>query len=79
MVLPDEADEVAVLDRAPEIPCPDASIEPSAAMDGATLDGNPSTSITVKLLCGVRDSPNGFGPLKYLAKGLCLILENCKV
>jgi len=79
IVLPDDTDDPAVLDRAPEICRPDKSIEPSAAIDCVTSDGKSTPSITVTLLCGVRDSPNGFGPLKSLAGGLCHILENCNV
>ena len=48
-------------------------------MDDTTSDAKSLPSAMVKLLCGVRDSPNGSGPLKSLAGGLCLILENCKV
>jgi hypothetical protein len=36
-------------------------------------------SATAKLLRGVRDSVNAFGPLKAIAGKLCLILENCEV
>ena len=68
-----------MLDCAPKILCSDKSIELSAALDAATSDGESIPSTTVKLLCGVRDSPSGFGPLKSLAGALCIILENCKV
>jgi len=79
IILPDDTDNPVVLDRAPDIPCLDENIGPSTAVDGITSDGESTPSATVKLLCGVRDSLNGFGPLKSLARGLCLILENCKV
>ena len=48
-------------------------------MDGATSHGQSTPSAMVKLLAGVRDSPNGFSPLKSLARVLCIILGNCKV
>jgi len=79
IIPPYGTDDPAVLDRAPNIPCPDETIGLSAAVDGITLDGESTPSATVRLLRGARDSPNGFGPLKSLAGGLCLILENCKV
>jgi len=79
IVLPDDGDGSAVLGDIPEIPHPDKSTEPSATMDGTTSDGRSLPSATAKLLCGVRDSKNGFDPLKSLAGSLCLILENCKV
>jgi len=67
-----------VPDHAPEGPYPDVSVEQSAATNETMLGGG-STSVTVKLLCVVRDSVNGFGPLKSIARGLCLVLENCGV
>lgn len=79
IILPDATDDPAVLDCAPRIHRPDKSIELSAAADGATSNGESTPSTGVKLLCGVRDSQNGFGPLRSLAGGLCVILENCKV
>ena len=79
IILPDDADDPAILDDAPDIPCLDESIDTNAAVDGITSDGESTPSATVKLLRGARDSLNGFGPLKSLARGLCLILENCKV
>jgi len=69
--------DVTVPDNTPEVPHPDESAEPGAVAD-ETASGGGSTA-TVKLLCMVRDSANGFGPLKAIAGGLCLILENCKV
>ena len=36
-------------------------------------------SVMVKLLRVVRDSADGFGPLKSVAGGLCLVLESCGV
>ena len=79
IILSDDSDSSGVPRRIPEIHLPDESIKPSAAADHATSDEESPPSATVKLLCGVRDSQNGFGPLKSLAESLRLILENCKV
>ena len=79
IVSSDDTDGSAVPGHVPEIPRPDGSIELSAAIDDADSDVEPTLSAMVKSLCGVRDSPNGFGPLKSLAEDLCLILKNCKV
>jgi len=69
----------AVPDRAQEDPSPDEGTKPSPAVDENKLDWKSTMSSTTKLLHGVRDSANGFGPLKSVAGGLCLILENCEV
>ena len=79
IVPPDNADASAVSNCVSEIPRPYESVEPSTVADGVTSDGISTPSATVKLLCGVRDSLNSFGPLRSLAGDLCLILENCKV
>jgi len=80
LIIPsDDADGSAVADCVPEIYRLDENVGLSAAADGIRLDGQSTLSATVKLLCGVRDSPDGFGPLKPLAGSLCLILENCNV
>ena len=42
-------------------------------------DGSPAVPATVKLLRGVRDSANSFGPLRSIARTLCFILETCEV
>lgn len=78
-VLSNNADDIVILDNALEIPHTDKSVEPSATADGTTSDRKSTPSAMVKLLCGVRDSLNGYGPLKSLAGVLCLILENCEV
>ena len=40
----------------------------------------PTAYATAKLLlCGVRDSADAFDPLKFVAGGLCFILDNCEV
>jgi len=64
-----------VPDHAPNV----ESVEPSAAVDEMTLGKKSTVSSTVELLRIVRDSANGFGPLKSVARGLCLVLENCGV
>ena len=79
IVPPDNADASAVSNCVSEIPRPYESVEPSTVADGVTSDGISTPSATVKLLCGVRDSLNSFGPLRSLAGDLCLILDNCKV
>ena len=38
-----------------------------------------TTSTTKSLLRGVSESANAYLPLKTIAQGLCLILDNCKV
>ena len=68
---------VNIPDHMPEVQHPDESAKPSAIAD-ETISGKEST-VTVKLLRVVRDSASGFGPLKSVAGGLCLVLENCKV
>ena len=49
---------------------------PSAAPD---KDSPNSVSAAARILCGVRDSPNTFGPLRSIARALCFILESCDV
>ena len=66
-----------VHDHTSEVPHPEESPEPSAAVDETTSGGGSAAAIG--LLHVVRDSANGFGPLKYIASRLCLVLENCKV
>lgn len=65
----EEAGGSAVPDHVPEIPHLDKSVEPSAATDSAMSDGKCTPSATAILLCGVRDSQNGFGPLKSNGPG----------
>ena len=57
----DDVDGAAVPDRVLEIPLPEERLEPSAAVDGITPDGKFTPPAMVNLLCGVRDSPSGFG------------------
>ena len=58
-----------------EVPNLGEHVEPSHAVDENKLDRKSTMSATTKLLCGVRDSPNGFSPLKSVAGSLYLILE----
>jgi len=67
--------DTTVPNDAPEALHPNASAKPSAATDETTLE----STTAIKLLHVVRDSVNGFGPLKSVAGDLCLVLENCKV
>ena len=63
-------------DHVPEDIHPNKSVEPSVtAGKNESKPGSP----TAKLLCGVRDSMNAFGPLRSIARALCFILENCMV
>jgi len=69
----------AVPDHVQEVPCPDEGTKPSPITDENKSGWKPAVSAMAKLLCGVRDSANGFSPLKSIAGGLCLILENYEV
>ena len=73
--LPLDGIDATVPDRAPEV----ESVEPSAAVSETASDKKSTGSPAAKLLCMVRDSANGFGPLKSVAGGLHLVLENCVV
>ena len=63
----------------PEVPHPDESVEPGAALEGSEPGWEYTTSATARLLHGVRDSANAFVLLKSIAGHLCVILENCEV
>jgi len=79
LIIPsDNVDTSTVPERVPETLHPDDRIELSALTDNE-LGRRSAVLATAKLLCGVRDSMNAFGPLKSVAGGLCLILENCDV
>jgi len=58
---------------------PDETLNQSAAADEKKSGCGSVASATVELLRGVRDSPSAFGPLKYIAGSLGLILDNCQV
>ena len=77
LIIPsDNVDTSTVPEHVPETLHPDNRVEPSA---DNKLDRRSDVPATAKLLRGVRDSMNAFGPLKSVAGGLCLILENCDV
>ena len=77
IVPPDGVGAFPIPDHVPEVLHPNWGVELSAVADENKLDS--TASPMVKLLCGVKDSTNGFGPLKAVARSLCLILANCKV
>jgi len=66
-------------DRIQEVPRPGDRVDPIPATDENKSYPKFTPSAIMKLLCGVRDSTNGFSPLKAVAGGLYLILENCEV
>jgi len=76
LIAPSGIIDTTVPDKAPEVSHPGESVKLSAAADETTLDGS---TATIKLLCVVKNSANGFSPLKSVAGGLCLVLGNCKV
>ena len=57
----------------------DESVEPTTAVDKDKSNQESAMPTTARLLRGVRDSPNAFGPLRSIAGALCLIMENCTV
>ena len=48
-------------------------------MDETTWDVGSTAGAMAKLLHVVKSSADGFGPLKSIARALCLVLGNCKV
>lgn len=58
---------------------PNEGIKAGPAINENKSDRESTTSTMAGLLRGVRDSAKGFGPLRSVAGGLCLILENCEV
>jgi len=57
----------------------DERVGPSAAPDEKKPDWKSTAPASARLLLrGVRDSADAFPPLKYVAGGLCFILENCE-
>jgi hypothetical protein len=84
VIVPDrffgDVDTSVVPDRVPDVLRPNESVEPSAATDKNRSNWKSTASAAGKvLLLGVRDSADAFGPLKSVAGGLCVILENCEV
>jgi len=75
----DNVDTSALPDHVSEVVHPRETLEQSAAADEEESNCKPTVSATAELLCGVRDSPGTFGPLKSIARSLCFILNNCKV
>ena len=63
----------------PEVPCPERSVESDATTDDGEPGQKSPMSVTANLLRGVRDSANGFVPLKPIAGYLYFVLENCQV
>ena len=52
----------------------------SAAADETQQNWKPAASAETKLILHrVKESPNAYPPLKSIAEGLCLTLENCEV
>ena len=68
-----------ILDGVPGVLPPGESDKLRTTNNENEVDGKPTTSITAKLLYGVRDSASGFGLLRTIAGTLCSILENTKV
>jgi len=78
----DDVDISALLDHGPEVPevaRPDGTLELGTATDEKRSNYKPAASVTTELLRGVRDSAGAFGPLKFVAKSLCSVLDNCEV
>jgi len=79
IVLSNDVDTSAPPDHGPEVVRPDESLEPSAAADEEKSNSKPTASPTAELLREVRDSLGGYALLKFVAKSLCSILDNCEV
>ena len=54
-------------------------LDPSVVDKGKPNLESTATSTTKSLLRGVSESANAYLPLKTIAEGLCLILDNCEV
>jgi len=79
MVSSDGVYASVVSDHVQEFPQPGKGAKPRPAGDENKSGWKFTASATVRLLCGVIDSTNGFGLLKSVAGGLYLVLENCEV
>ena len=79
LIIPSDNTGAAIPDHVPEVLRPSGGVKLSGAADENKLSQRDAAPTTVELLCGVRDAANPFGPLKSVAGGLCLILENCGV
>lgn len=80
IISPDDTDASAVSDYVPKGVHSNKGTGPAAVVPEKKSDWAATASATAKLLLrGVRDSADGFGPLKTVAGGLCYILDNCEV
>ena len=80
ITLLDKTSPLAVPDHVQGVPLSDENAEPSAIANEKKSSWKSTAFFTAKtLLRGVRDSSDAFGPLKAVAGGLHLILENCEV
>lgn len=79
LIVPSDGTGVsALLDHPPGILHPHESAEPSAGTEDQS-NLKPTVSSTAKLLRGVRDFADAFGPLRSVAGTLCFTLENFTV
>ena len=68
----------AISDPGQEVLHPDE--DETTTTDEKKPDWKPPACATAKLfLRGVRDAADAFGPLKSVAGGLCIVLDNCEV
>ena len=80
LIIPsDEVDSPMPPHCVQEAPHPSKDVDLSPAKEENKSGWKSTVPPMVELLHGVRDSANGFGPLKSVAKDLCLILESCSV
>jgi len=75
----DNVDAPALPDYGPDAVRPDESLEPGAAADEKEPSCKPATPATAKFLREVRDSASAFGPLRSIARSLCLIIDHYEV
>ena len=76
----DNTDTSVVPDHLPKGLLPDENAEPNVTTNEKKSSWKSTAFATAKfLLRGVRDSADGFGPLKSVAGCLCFILDNCQV
>jgi len=72
-------DTSALPEHGPEAVRPAETLEPGVPVDEKESNPQCTASATAELLRGVRDSAGAFGPLKSVARSLCLILDNSEV
>jgi len=75
----DNIDAPAIPDHGQDVVRPDESLEPGAAANEKKPSCKSAASATAELFRGVRDSTSAFGPLRSIARSLCLILDNYEV